>query len=93
MSLFSQFISIEPLGALIGFIVIPATKRSVFQASINTAESVFINAFSRLAIPWVLSTEMIQVMMADITEGYMTAQPIDGISRMNGNLISAPDEL
>lgn len=93
MALFSQCISIGPAGALIGFIVVPATKRLVFQASISTAESVFINAFLRLVIPWLISTTMMQEMMANITEELMTGKPQDGVGRMSGNLIGGPDEL
>ena len=78
--------SIGPLASLIGFVVIPATKRVVFEEGIDTVEAVFFSAFFRLAIPWVVRTKIVQEFMGNFTEGIMKSRAQDGVGGMKGRL-------
>ncbi|KAF4624202.1 hypothetical protein G7Y89_g13969 [Cudoniella acicularis] len=68
-----SFISIRPFASLIGFIVVPVTKRIVFTVGIDTVEAVFVSSFLRLIVPLALRTEFIQHAMGNVTEGIMIA--------------------
>jgi len=92
MSFFSQFLSFGPLSELIGFLIVPATKRLVFQAAIKVLRNLFTCTFLRLAIPWAVNTRFAQEMLRRSTEAMMKNQQT-GFGGMNGRLIGGPDEL
>jgi hypothetical protein len=65
---FSSFIGITPITSLIGFVVVPAPKRLVFEAGVDMIEGTFVCAFYCLAIPWMLSTWLAQGLLSIVTE-------------------------
>ncbi|KAH8665939.1 hypothetical protein BGZ60DRAFT_410231 [Tricladium varicosporioides] len=80
LQLFSSFLSITPFTSLIGFVIIPATKRVVFRAAVNTVEGVFVEYFYRVAIPWVVHTDFAQKAMINATEVLVETYPRGGIN-------------
>ncbi|KAI0129949.1 hypothetical protein BJ170DRAFT_681430 [Xylariales sp. AK1849] len=86
-----SFLSIGPLASLVGFVVIPASKRVVFRAGVDFLESVFISAFLRLTVPWAVRTQLVQSILLNATSTMNNLQALRGAPfNMEGRLI---DEL
>lgn len=88
---FSSFFSTVPLASLISFVIVPARKRVVFEAGVGAAEAIFLSAFIRLAIPWAMSTNAVQLFLTKFAEDLNGAfSGGDAAAVMEGRLI---DEL
>ncbi|KAH8892870.1 hypothetical protein GQ53DRAFT_763984 [Thozetella sp. PMI_491] len=71
VSWFRCTFSIGPLASLIGFVVIPAEGRVTFGAGADLVEAIFISAFLRVVVPWVVNTEIVQGALKTFTEGML----------------------
>ena len=88
MLFFTSFLSLGPFASLIGFIVVPATKRVVFEEAIGAVEAIFFECFYRSAFPWVVQKKLVQDIMVNVTESIiLQAPPVGGVDSMNGRLI------
>ena len=53
--------------SLISFIIVPAHQRIVFLAGVDLVFTAFFGLFIRAFLPWVESTEFVQMMVANMT--------------------------
>lgn len=68
---------------LVAFILIPAQKRIVFEAGASLAWVVFVGAFLHVLIPWLMSKELFQEFLRNITEPDLPQNKVWGGTRFN----------
>lgn len=61
--------SFQPLASLLSFIFYTAERRIVFRTEVDLASAMFWVGVVRVAVPWVMSTELVLSLMQNITEG------------------------
>lgn len=69
--------SIQPLASLLSFIFYPAERRIVFRTEADLAMAMFWVGFVRTVVPWVMSSEIVQSVVQNFTDGaaeYMADQ-------------------
>lgn len=82
------FFGIRPLSTLIGFAVIPAHQRMVFESGIRLVWKSFCAAFIQIIVPWFADTEIAAMMVGNMTEGARSE-----IAKHQPRPASLPDEL
>mgnify|MGYP005990131489 CR=1 FL=1 len=59
----ASFMSGGPLLALLGFIIIPAQERVIFNATADLCTKIFAKLFLTIFVPWFIRTDVVQGMM------------------------------
>lgn len=54
------FVGPAPLVSLVGFIVVPAYQRIVFESGMHLVWTTFISAVLNVFVPWMMSLEIMQ---------------------------------
>jgi hypothetical protein len=68
----ASWISTMPLSSFVGFVIIPAYKRIVFDSAAGLAGSIFFGAFLNKFIPWVMRQEWMQEALKAAANGTLT---------------------
>ena len=68
---------------LIGFLIVPAYKRIVFEAGMDLLWNAFFGAFLRIIIPWFMSIEG----MRDAMINGILAEQNASLATMNGSFV------
>lgn len=69
-----NFFGIAPLVTLVGFILVPAHKRIVFEEGVDLAWQLFFGAFLSVMMPWAMEKEFAQEFARSVTDSMIKGE-------------------